>query len=195
VRRALRSLDEVTLRPFTADACIERAYTRQNFDYKPLHALCRFFLEGSSPSQETGEYSMLPFLIDMERLFEQFLGEWLRRNLSTQWKLQTQHRVPLEDNLAFRIDFVVNDVGSEATALVADAKYKAVSQPSTQDIAQVVAYAKSKHCHNAVLIYPQELHKAFNIHVGDVRVRSVVFDLGSDWKKGKRQFFDELLKD
>ncbi|MGB7711229.1 MAG: restriction endonuclease, partial [Microcoleus sp.] len=78
VRKAFHTLQGVvTIKSFTAQACIDRNYHRLNQDYQLLHALCRFFLENTGPSHETGDREMLPFLINMANLYEQFVAEWL----------------------------------------------------------------------------------------------------------------------
>ena len=76
VRHTYRTIQGlVNLTPFNARACVGRLYNRLNDDYEPLHALCRFFLEHSGPHFESGERTMIPFLIDMA-LFSS--GSWRR---------------------------------------------------------------------------------------------------------------------
>ena len=70
----------VTVRPFGPLDCIGWRYNWLNADYLPLHALCRFFLESSGPTHEPGGNRMLPFLVDMARLFELFVAEWLKQH-------------------------------------------------------------------------------------------------------------------
>ncbi|MCX7038200.1 MAG: hypothetical protein NT005_03560 [Spirochaetes bacterium] len=43
--------------------------------------MCRFFLESSGPTHEPGGNLMLPFLVDMARLFELFVAEWLQQHI------------------------------------------------------------------------------------------------------------------
>jgi 5-methylcytosine-specific restriction enzyme subunit McrC len=82
VRMAYHTLrGSVTVRPFGPLDCMSRRYNRLNADYPPLHALCRFFLESSGPTHEPGGKRMLPFLVDMARLFEPFVAEWLQQHL------------------------------------------------------------------------------------------------------------------
>jgi 5-methylcytosine-specific restriction enzyme subunit McrC len=82
VRMAYHTLrGSVTVRPFAPLDCMGRRYNRLNADYLPLHALCRFFLESSGPTHEPGGKLMLPFLVDMARLFEPFVAEWLQQHI------------------------------------------------------------------------------------------------------------------
>ena len=78
VRRAYRALRGlVSTQPCSPQDCVGRLYNRLNDDYHPLHALCRFFLEHSGPSHEVGDRTVLPFLVNMERLYELFVAVWL----------------------------------------------------------------------------------------------------------------------
>ena len=78
VRRAFHAAQGIAqLKACPASLCEGRHYNRLNEDYRHLHTLCRFFLDHSGPSSEQGEHNMLPFLIDMARLYEMFVAEWL----------------------------------------------------------------------------------------------------------------------
>ena len=61
-----------------------------------------------------------------------------------------------------------------------DTKYKKPPKPATSDIAQVVAYAEAAGCHDAILLYPSPLDSPLDGSVGNIRVRSRVFDLKQD---------------
>jgi 5-methylcytosine-specific restriction enzyme subunit McrC len=82
VRRAYRALQgAVQTYPVGPESCVARLYNRLNADYEPMHALCRFFLENSGPTHERGDRSMLPFVVNMPRLYERFVAEWLNAHL------------------------------------------------------------------------------------------------------------------
>jgi 5-methylcytosine-specific restriction endonuclease McrBC regulatory subunit McrC len=136
-------------------SCPASTYHRLNEDYQPLHALCRFFLENTGPSHNVGNRKMLPFLVNMDRLFEQFVAEWLRIHLPPEWSIESQERVYIGDdqNWYFEVDLVMYRSDTSEPVCVLDTKYKA-HKSSSDDIAQVVAYAGSKSCKHAVLIYP-----------------------------------------
>ncbi|MBK9713363.1 MAG: restriction endonuclease [Kouleothrix sp.] len=196
VRRAYRQLQStVTLTPVRAGDCVGRRYHRLNADYAPLHALCRFFLEHSGPHYEAGEHTMLPFLVDMARLYEQFVVAWLRAHLPSNITLAAQERYEIDPSsgLAFAIDVVLSDSRSGAALCVLDTKYKRVDMPATADVAQVVAYAQAKHCRDSLLAYPQAPARPLDAIIGDVRVRSVTFALGDDLENAGASFLDQVL--
>ncbi len=190
VRRAYHALQGIVLvEPYGAETCLGRAYNRLNDDYRPLHALCRFFLEHTGPTHHAGERGMLPFLVDMARLYERFVAAWLGAHLPPGLTLSVQQPHDLAPGLGmhFKIDLVLSDAATGATLCVLDTKYKAGAGPEADDISQVVAYAAAKRCHDAVLIYPID-HAPLEVRVGAIRVRSVPFSLHGDVDEAGRRF-------
>lgn len=178
VRQAFRQMQSVTtFRPVSAADCVGRRYHRLNADYAPLHALCRFFLETSGPHHEVGDRLMVPFLINMAQLYEQCVAAWLREHLPLGLQLITQEPYVIDrrSGLAFAIDLVLRDTASNRALAVLDTKYKRVDAPSTDDVAQVVAYAEATGCTDAFLIYPTAPRRPLDALLGDIRVRSVEF--------------------
>ncbi len=195
IRRAYRSLQGLaTLQPFNANACVGRLYNRLNDDYRPLHALCRFFLEQSGPGHQPGERAMLPFLVDMARLFELFVAEWFKANVLPGTKLKAQERVNIGETgaLHFNIDLALDDIDTGVTWCVLDTKYKTVDTPAKDDISQVVTYAVAKGCRQAVLIYPTPLAQPLDEKIGDIRVRSLTFALDDDLEQAGQALLDSL---
>lgn len=196
VRRAYRSLVSFsTLSPFLPQDCIGRVYNRLNDDYHPMHALCRFFLEHSGPQHSTGEQTMLPFLVNMGRLFEMFVAEWLRAHPPTGLTPKAQQSVHIDSDagLNFIIDLVLQDAATGLPKFVVDTKYKVPDSPASDDVAQIVAYAVSKNCHEAVLVYPQPLAKPLDSTISQIRVRSLSFSLNGDLERSGAAFVDDLL--
>ena len=200
VRRAYHLLQGlVTLQQCNPRTCIGRQYNRLNEDYRPLHALCYFFLEHIAPSHETGANATLPFLVNMPQLYESFVALWLIANRETVLKEKSldilcQKRVYLDRALYFDIDLVLYDVETEKVKYVLDTKYKAASKPTTADISQMVAYAEATGCQEAILIYPTSLTEPLNIRVGSIRVRSLTFSLTGDLEQAGYNFLQDLLE-
>lgn len=196
VRQAFRSLQGLTsLEPMPAARCVGRLYNRLNDDYRPLHALSRFFLEQSGPSHHIGDRQVMPFLIDMDRLFELFVAEWLTQKLPPRWTLKRQEEVPLgqDRHFTYRIDLVLYDNETGQAHAVIDTKYKAVDKPGMDDIQQVHSYAHSKAARQAVLVYPLAPPLPLNEKKGDIHLRSLVFDLSGDLEKAGEDFLHALL--
>lgn len=194
VSQAYRLLQSITTpHHFQPQDCIGRSYTRLNDDYRPLHALCRFFLEHTGPRLERGDYQMMPFLVNMARLYELFVAEWLKAHLPPPWFVKAQERVTLgpQSELQFDVDLVLYD-GNGRAHTVLDTKYKTPAKPANDDVSQIVTYAKAAGCREAVLIYPMALERPLNVMIGDVHLRSLAFALDSDLEQAGERFLTNL---
>lgn len=195
VRRAYQALHGlVTPTPYGPQACVGRTYHRLNEDYRPTHALCRFFLDQSGPSHPLGERSMLPFLVDMAHLYELFVAEWLKAHLPPDLELKTQEQIDLSRShtLHFKIDLVLYESTSGTVRCVLDTKYK-TGPPNADDIAQVIAYAKVKSSREAILIYPTPLAEPLDTTIDGLRIRSLTFALSGDLEQAGQAFLQKLL--
>lgn len=192
VRQAYRTLHGlVTPVAHPARACLGRFYHRLNEDYRPMHALCRFFLEQIGPGHQLGDRTMLPFLVDMARLYEQFVAEWLRAHLPSGYQLKAQEPVDV-DRVRAVIDLVLLETGTGQVRCVLDTKYKAPARPANEDIYQIVAYAKLKKCRQAILVYPAALPEPLDTMWDDIRLRSLTFSLAGDLEQAGQQFLQDL---
>jgi 5-methylcytosine-specific restriction enzyme subunit McrC len=196
ILRSFRSLQGFShLVPWHSSSCRSRIYNRLNEDYKPLHALCAFFLDQEGPSHELGNHLMLPFLINMAGLYELFVAEWLKKNLPSTILLEYQESVSIgiDDNISFNIDIVLYDSVTTKAICVIDTKYKTTGSPSPADIAQVITYSEVKESSNAVLVYPKKLTKSIDGKIGDSRIRDLTFLLDGDLEENGQKFLNELL--
>lgn len=194
VRRVFHALQGfVTLQVFRLKDCIGINYNRLNQDYQLLHNLCRLFLDNSVPTHEIGEYIALPFLVDMARLYELFIGEWLKVNLPQGWMIKYQEKIDIAKSLYFKTDLVVYESLTGVSRFIIDTKYKNTNSVSSDDLAQVIAYAVSKNCKEAILLYPTPLKQPLDEYVGDIRVRSLTFSLDDDFEHAGNTFLHELF--
>lgn len=195
VSQAYRLLQTITTpHAFQPQDCVGHSYTRLNQDYQPLHALCRFFLEHTGPGYEHGDHQMLPFLVDMARLYELFVAEWLKAHLPSPWQIKAQERVTVgtRDELQFDVDLVLYDGNGRAQSVL-DTKYKTPNKPSNDDISQIVTYAKATGCREAILIYPVALERPLSLMIGDIHLRSLTFSLNGDLEQAGQQFLSNLI--
>ncbi|GIK38544.1 MAG: hypothetical protein BroJett011_23770 [Chloroflexota bacterium] len=195
VRRAYHAFQGlITPVPCGPQASGGRTYHRLNEDYRPLHALCRFFLDQSGPSHLPGDRAMLPFLVDMARLYELFVAEWLRAHLPPHLELKAQEQVDLStaNALHFQIDLSLYEKSTGATRYILDTKYKA-GPPSADDIAQVMAYARVKRSTEAILVYPTPLPQPLDTTLDGLRIRSLTFALSGDLEQAGQRFLRDLL--
>ena len=133
---------------------------------------------------------MLPFLVDMARLYELFVAEWLTAHLPPHLKLAVQEKIDIGQtgSLHFNIDLVLYETETGAVRYVLDTKYKAADRPLADDIHQMISYAHTKGCSEAVLIYPAPLSRPFDETIRGIRVRSLSFGLGHDLELAGQTF-------
>jgi 5-methylcytosine-specific restriction enzyme subunit McrC len=196
VRKAYHTLQGlVTLQTYKAEDCLHRQYNRLNEDYQLLHSLCRFFLENTTPSHENGKNATLPFLVNMARLYELFVAEWLKLNLPSNLTLKYQEIINIGKNIYFKTDLILYDNVTFTPKYIIDTKYKASDSLSTQDINQVLAYSASKNCQEAILLYPTALTHPLKDLIGDsnIRVRTLTFALDDNLDVAGQTFLKELL--
>ena len=194
VRRGVRELQNIAeLEEYTANDCVGREYQRLNSDYEFMHSLCRLILDNSGPTRETGEYEMIPFLVEMPTLYERFVARWFKQNIPAEYRVEPQKSVTLDERtgLSFDIDIVVYK--DDEVVAVADTKYKIPSNPSTDDVSQIISYAERMDTENAFLVYPQSLSAEFDFTVGDIRTRDLQFRVDDELERNGRRFRDSIL--
>ena len=197
IRKAYRTMQSsVTLQAYSSYSCIRRLYNRLNIDYEQLHALCRLFLEHRGPHHEIGDRKMLPFLVDMTRLYELFVAEWLLQHLPQDIELKLQERIDINQggSIFFKIDLVLYEASTGNPLCVLDTKYKKPDSPSANDIEQIVAYAAAKQCNEAILVYPGYLANPLHSRVGQINVHSLTFSLDGDLESAGQLFLTDLFK-
>ncbi|HMA33848.1 MAG TPA: hypothetical protein VKY74_05145 [Chloroflexia bacterium] len=169
-------LDEIALLPIvTAADAPPSLITRLNARYAPLLNLARLFLAQDAPQLGGGTLDTFAFVFDMNRLFEDFIAEFIRRHRATilppAWQdcellVQTQgatlhlatqaggrQSFELRPDLAFRL--------AGAFPLLLDTKYKQLKDTDAKlgvaqgDFYQMYAYAQRYHCPRVLLLYPQ----------------------------------------
>ncbi len=128
----------------------------------------------------------------MAQLYEKFVAEWLKINLPKNLDIKIQHPVKINP-LRFDIDLIIYTKATGETNYILDTKYKNPDRPSNQDINQVVTYATSQGCSQAILIYPQCLAQPVNTYIGNIKVRTIPFSLQEDIELAGKKFLQNLL--
>jgi 5-methylcytosine-specific restriction enzyme subunit McrC len=194
LRSAYRALSgSISLQNFSYQDCFNRSYNRLNEDYQALHLLCGFFLENLHPSHLKGSNKSLPFLIDTAILYEKFVYAWLKKNLPDNYSLKAQEHYHFAEGFKCYIDLVLYDSITQKAIAVLDTKYKVPSQPSTDDIFQIIAYAHFKQTSKAFLIYPEQPQKYLDEFSHNVHVKTLEFSLDTSLSGRGQGFLDNLL--
>jgi 5-methylcytosine-specific restriction enzyme subunit McrC len=195
-------LGEVTRTQFSATDVDKIHYHRLNEDYRPLHQLCRLFLEGASVSEGLGEFSFRAFLLDMNKLFEDFVCQILREKALGRLSVDSQEWVYLDQDkrVLMRPDILISRAG--AVILSADCKYKRLEENEfkNHDVYQLLAYCTATNSHKGMLVYPLHLRGTREeiqiLNIGTC-VRQITIDLGQEFNELVRScdlFADEVLE-
>lgn len=193
VRKAYHALAKsISLISFTGKDCLARQYNRLNQDYEQLHLLCRFFIDRCMPTYKSGNYQTIPFLVNMAALYEKFVAEWLKINLPDEFQLKIKQKVNLNP-IGLEIDLLICRRKTGKIHYVLDTKYKCAEKPSNSDFNQVVTYAISQDCNQAILIYPQALTNSLNTDIGNINVCALTFDLDKNLEQAGKDFIQDLF--
>jgi 5-methylcytosine-specific restriction enzyme subunit McrC len=168
-------LDEVTLLPsLTASAASPALLTRLNRRLEPLLNLARLFLDDSIMQLAAGDLSAFAFVFDMNRVFEAFLVNFVRRHraeilppdmqdceLLPRARGRVRWLARQGDRRVFRLepDLAIHRDGK--FPLLVDAKYKQLKKGAPVfdvaqgDFYQMFAYAHRYRCPRVLMLYPQ----------------------------------------
>ena len=130
--------------------------TRLNEHYKPALRLAQLVLANLTLQDAIGETQASSFMVDMNKLFERFVTERLKRALRGRLDVKHQHSDKLDEKgrVAIRPDLVFSSQGSPR--FVADIKYKLTDEVATgrhPDYYQLLAYTTALDLPEGMLIY------------------------------------------
>ncbi|MFJ9426527.1 McrC family protein [Streptomyces sp. NPDC101249] len=146
--------------------------SRLNSRYQPALRLAEAVLRGTSPEHRPAEADPLTvdgFLLDMNKLFEDFVTVGLREALRAHGltaRLQDPHHLDVASRVGMRPDLVVRTGDGRTPLAVVDAKYKVEKADGllNADLYQALAYATVLGLREAHLVYaagrrPERVHE------------------------------------
>ena len=156
--RQVAALEEVSDGPVRADDIDRLLFTRLNAHYEPALNLARLLLENLTLVDQSGNRTARSFLVDMNRLFENFVTQRLRRALRGRLEVRDQvpahlgvgRQVPIQPDLVFR--------NRDTDVYVGDIKYKltADARARTTEYYQLLAYTTALDLPGGMLIYAKD---------------------------------------
>ena len=177
------ALTDVTPTIIPVSALDRFQYNRLNEDYRPLHHLCRLFLEGASLSEDIGSIHFQTFLLDMNILFQVFLTKVLQDKAPLGITVGSRESTYLaeQDKVVLKPDIVLLRRGK--AVLVADFKYKRLEADEfkNHDIYQLLAYCTAMQVSQGLLIYPQhvlDIHEEIQVRKVGITIRQITVNLG-----------------
>ena len=165
LRRLRPAFESVGLGAYRRGPLPEVRYTRLDEHYRPAVELARLIIENSSLELRHGEVAGAAFLIDMNKVFEDFLYVALGEALGLperQWKheesltLDEAGRISMKPDLSW---WPSGTAGSGSQPIfVGDAKYKKLEPERFEhaDIYQMLAYCTAADLPSGLLVYAGE---------------------------------------
>ncbi|MET8728973.1 restriction endonuclease [Streptomyces parvus] len=161
--------------------------SRLNSRYRPALRLAEAVLRGTSPEHRppgADPLSIHGFLLDMNKLFEDFVTVGLREALREHGltaRMQDAHHLDTAKRVGIRPDLVVRSGDGRAPVAVVDAKYKVEKADGllNADLYQALAYATVLGLPEAHLIYAagREPVRVHEVHGAGVRLFQHTLDL------------------
>jgi len=209
--------DEITFKKSSLTDIDKIVLTRLNKKYEPILQLCKIFIGNSSLELSYRDIVSFSFVFDMNILFEEFIGKFIRKFFSAYYKqisLKRPIRYLVEEkivneNSSGRVFQLRPDIqffqNSKNPVLIIDTKYKILNDfgdkkegVAQSDLYQMNAYAKKYFCSQIILLYPRlakqkDKNIKFVIDKKDVVVHVRTVDLTRDFKKMKER--NELKKE
>ncbi|QCR52212.1 restriction endonuclease [Brachybacterium sp. SGAir0954] len=155
--------------------------SRLNSRYVPALRLAERILAGESFEQRRGELHVSGFVLDMWKIYEDFVGVALREALASRGSASLQHRMHLD--IARRVDLRPDFLWTshEGQQIVVDAKYKSEKPAGypQADLYQLLAYCTVLGLREGHLVYAKgnEVEVVHEIRGADVAIHCHTLDL------------------
>ncbi len=204
---------EVSWRPITLNDFKKINLTRLNKRYEPVLNLSKIFIGLESVELNFGQVNIFSLLFDMNVLFEEFIGEFIKKNFfefnfislqgpTKNFVVSKEVGGREEGGGLFKLrpDIQIGE-SRDNIRLIIDTKYKILKESDSKegvlqsDLYQMYAYSKKYNCPDIVLLYP-------GFHFGSKNVKFKIDDescvhirtinLSRDLKRDKEKFKNEL---
>jgi len=142
-------------------------FTRLNCAYESVFNLAKLFYLNSSPNLNKGDELTFSFLVPLNQLFEKYIYEILKNNMSSDFEVKYQGPISylgeLERDKFLQLKPDISILRGDKVFFVIDAKYKEILSIdgklsiSQSDVYQMLAYSVRYDCKNIFLVYPKFL--------------------------------------
>ncbi len=149
--RLFHAFEFVSMKAINLTSFVNLQFNRLNERYKPILTICKILLQNGSVDADALHAEDLDalrtkesfaFLIDMDKLFEVFVREYLRRNLNPICLKVNKgyNRLCYDDEIELKPDIDIKKGNN--TVLIIDTKYKILhdKEATRSDVSQVLDY-------------------------------------------------------
>lgn len=211
------ALNDIEFEIITKEHFARLNVNRLNRQYLPVLELARLFILNSSLQMTANNIETFSFVFDMNRLFEEFVYEFLRRHrkeilpdelkdceIKAQYgnKYLVYSQDGKQEVFKLQPDIVFIKRSDRSIPLIIDTKYKLLDTQdkrlgiSQADMYQMFAYAKKYQCCRVIMLYPHRTgieEKSFKFDENGERYVDIrTLDIGRDLPKDKRAFIKQL---
>lgn len=192
--RYYKRLDEITLVPISTDYFKSIEYTPLNQHYKPILTLCELLLRDSALDEEIGQKTSISFLINMNKLFEEFIGNLLGKKLY-EYEVDLQkieHPEKSGEGLIIKLDILISRNG--IPLFIIDTKYQETSgKPEASHLEQLSLYSNTTHIKNCALVYAGKSETRRYDLKEDIAIHILSFDLAAQNQDEFRSKCDDFI--
>ena len=156
-------LDNVALVEFPPHAVPDVSFNRLTEHYRDVVALARLILQRSTIETERGATPAAGFLMDMNRVFQDFVTQALREALGLSDRTfpsdRCIRRVALDEGGRIKLEPDISWWDGQRCTFVGDAKYKRVldgARVPNADLYQILAYATALDLPGGLLVYARD---------------------------------------
>jgi 5-methylcytosine-specific restriction enzyme subunit McrC len=135
-------------------------YTRLSEPYRPVLELSALILQNSAVELREGKRELSAFLFDMNKVFEDFVFESLRRRLTDRFgpldRFVQGKALGLDEQGALRPEPDLGWLRGRRYLFVGDAKYKRTVEGELSDLYQLLAYCAAADLPTGLLVYAEQ---------------------------------------
>lgn len=185
IREFLFVFDEISLCKDIKNDFLHVKPNRQMKDYEQVLLWCKTFLLENSFSPYKGNDVAFALLFDMNLLFENYVGAYLKKKgLHVSLQDRGKHLVEEPKKFALKPDIVITH---KDRVIIADTKWKTIHEEkdiSQSDMYQLFAYGKKYANKRLYLIYPRDGEKQPKLsyrYEEKLNLRVLFFDVAKNW--------------
>lgn len=161
------------------------SFNRLNENYREPLNLAKFFYENLFIKDEIGKSSVSAFLIDMNKLFENYLYKKLLEYFKDYpINIFYQKNFSFDDNRILSINPDILFYKDNILKIIMDAKYKIIENNniSQADIYQMISYCTKLGVKNCILVFPcfnqkDKISNEFSFFDGEILIKPIFIDL------------------
>lgn len=180
------------------------SFNRKSISYKKAVDIAKIILLKYHPDISKGRNDMIALMFDMNRLWEQFVYESIRKYIPIDYKITSQTTksfwVPSRGRKSYlKPDIVITN--SEKENIVLDTKWKNIkeSNPSPEDLRQMFVYHSYFNANKVALVYPGDksimngMYYDSNETISNTMCSVLKINTNKDIRLWQKEIYDQII--